>query len=195
MKCQCPPSDESFLCSLTGCEMTPHQRRLCKTRLNYREFYQERRCDHVADGGEMVNETARTQRDETTEKTGVNLENMRKTARIPRARSAPARVAPKGPGSHLKKLLAELGVKTGSSCGCNAMAAKMDAWGVEGCRFHRPEIVEHLRSQATWREKIAVAIGAVTTAATWLNPLDAAGSLLDEACRRCEEQVKREKCQ
>ncbi len=55
LKCQCPPFDEPFFCSLTGCEMTPHQRTLCKTRLNYREFFQARECDHVAHARKMVN--------------------------------------------------------------------------------------------------------------------------------------------
>lgn len=181
--CQCPTSDEPFTCSLTGCEMTRHQQHLCQSRRKYREFFQERKCDQFVDATKMVNSP------EIPDGSQVKKQRS-KPPRKNGAQKVPKQLRSLGPGGHLKKLLAELGVKTGSSCGCNSFASKMDAWGVEGCRFHRPEIVEHLKSQATWREKITVAIGAVTTAATWLNPLDAAGSLLDEALRRAEESLR-----
>jgi hypothetical protein len=52
-----------------------------------------------------------------------------------------------GPGTELKQLLHdELGIQPTASCGCDAMVAKMNAWGVEGCRANREEILAHLQS-------------------------------------------------
>ena len=55
-----------------------------------------------------------------------------------------------GPGTELKALLARVGITAEPDCSCNAMAAKMDAWGEE-CVEHMAEIVEHLRAQAEAR--------------------------------------------
>jgi hypothetical protein len=55
-----------------------------------------------------------------------------------------------GPGTELKAILARAGIVAGPGCSCNAMAARMDAWGEE-CVEHMAEIVEHLRAQAEAR--------------------------------------------
>lgn len=97
----------------------------------------------------------------------------------------PAVVA-SGPGSELKSILAELGQSAHGGCGCDDYAKKMDRWGVAGCRLNRSEIVQHLKSQAKWRDRISGAIGAVKKG-LWLNPLHPFESLVDEAIRRAEK--------
>ena len=57
----------------------------------------------------------------------------------------PAAVAPYGPGTELKKMLAALGLPT---CGeCAKLSAQMDAWGIAGCRQRRTEIATALRTR------------------------------------------------
>lgn len=51
-----------------------------------------------------------------------------------------------GPGTALKSILSELGIKPTASCGCDAMVAKMNQWGAEGCEANREEILAHLRT-------------------------------------------------
>lgn len=51
-----------------------------------------------------------------------------------------------GPGTELTKIIPNFFSSTG--CGCNAYAAKMDRWGVEGCRKKFDKIVDHLVSQS-----------------------------------------------
>jgi hypothetical protein len=203
LPCQCQPTESPFTCSRSGCTMTARQHELCsgvnctaRQHVKHARLFARQRCgghigdvnklvDHVPDVREMVG-------DQLAEKLPRIPRKVRDTRRKPektRQKQPVIRKAPplrKGPGSHLKAILAELGV-TERICGCNEYAAKMDKWGVEECRMRRPEIVAHLNSAATWRDKITVAVGAARTLALWLNPLDAAGSLLDEACRRAEE--------
>lgn len=98
-----------------------------------------------------------------------------------------------GPGTELKRLLLDLGITGWSGCGCESMAAKMNRWGPEGCREHRVEIVAWLNEKQaalSWTEKLTAAVNAVA-AELWLNPLDPAGSLVDEAIRRTENPARR----
>jgi len=53
-----------------------------------------------------------------------------------------------GPGTELKAIFAEMGVKEEEGCGCNALAAQMDQWGVEGCEKRRDEILGLLVARA-----------------------------------------------
>lgn len=89
-----------------------------------------------------------------------------------------------GPGTELKKLIAELGITAKSSCGCNKRAAEMDALGVEGVRATREQwiasILDGYHASSWWD----VATAAVTAVRLGL-PLTVAG-LLDEALRRAE---------
>ena len=55
-----------------------------------------------------------------------------------------------GPGCQLRRTFAWFGLKDDGSCGCDAFAAKMDAWG-PACWDHIEEIVEHLREAAAKR--------------------------------------------
>jgi hypothetical protein len=57
---------------------------------------------------------------------------------------------PCGPGCQLRRTCAWFGLKDDGSCGCDAFAAKMDAWG-PACWQHMEEIVNHLREAAAKR--------------------------------------------
>jgi len=89
-----------------------------------------------------------------------------------------------GPGTELKGLLAELGIKSRGGCGCNNQAAAMDVLGVEGVRVNREKfrkVLEDGYHASTWWEcakasAVAVKLGLPKT-------LD---GLLDEALRRAE---------
>jgi len=50
-----------------------------------------------------------------------------------------------GPGTELKKIFAELLISPIASCECDAMANQMNAWGPDGCREHRDDILAHLQ--------------------------------------------------
>jgi hypothetical protein len=58
-----------------------------------------------------------------------------------------------GPGTELKKLLAQIGIKATPTCTCNARAREMDAWGVEEAA--KPERIQQavgwLREEASKR--------------------------------------------
>ena len=75
----------------------------------------------------------------------------------------------KGPGTHLKLLLAEKGYRVKSSgCGCSDKANKMNAWGVARCREKIDDIVvwlEESAKKAGWLEKLAVSIPGVNLVA------------------------------
>jgi len=90
-----------------------------------------------------------------------------------------------GPGTELKELIVKLGVPACSQC--TAFADRMDEWGVDGCRIHRGEIVEYLRAkqrEMTFSQRLLAAARGAVAGMTFVDPLDAAGSLVDEAIRR-----------
>jgi hypothetical protein len=99
-------------------------------------------------------------------------------------RSQPAK---SGPGTELKKLLAELGIHPIKNCGCESLAAKMNAWG-PACREHRAEIIDAIRANwqhATIGEKLRIArAGAFAAIAGRINPLSPIGSMIDLAMER-----------
>jgi hypothetical protein len=99
-----------------------------------------------------------------------------------------------GPGTHLKSLLAQLGVRPSSVCECNRRAEQMDGWGVAECRANADEILGWLRKEQqkrSWTEKLTAAANAVMTGLAFrLDPRDPAPGLLDEALRRAEEDAK-----
>lgn len=95
-----------------------------------------------------------------------------------------------GPGTELKKLLAEFGLTDMRGCGCNAKAAAMNRWGVAGCRERFDEIRQWLvqsRKKATWGETIRAA-AAVVVGGFVVDPLDVEGSLLRVAIERAARQ-------
>src|SRR5262245_64813152 len=48
------------------------------------------------------------------------------------------------PGNALRGLIEELGLTKKENCRCEAMRQQMNNWGVDGCRHHRAEIIDHL---------------------------------------------------
>lgn len=68
--------------------------------------------------------------------------------RAPRKESKPPAY---GPGTELKALLAKFGIHASPTCGCNAMARKMDAWGPDESLNHLEEIVDVMEETAKKR--------------------------------------------
>lgn len=109
----------------------------------------------------------------------------------PKAKPAPA-PKPKpagGPGTELKRLLESLGLPAAGCEGCGGWAAKMDAWGVTGCRVpaNRAAVLGRLReSQAElgWAAKLTAAANMPVGLAARLLAADPAEVLYDEAVRR-----------
>jgi hypothetical protein len=104
------------------------------------------------------------------------------------AAPAPASAPPgRGPGTELRKVLERFGIPEPAGCACATRAAQMDAWGVEGCRRHRAEIVAWLRDE--WaklarRTRRRAAVRALR--AGFVHPFDPAGALVDRAIRQAE---------
>lgn len=116
-------------------------------------------------------------------------------ARLEASGRAPPEAAPAAlPGSELTSLLASLGLHGSGGCGCASLAARMDAWGVAGCRERREEILAHLREKAAgagWLETLKAGYLALSQGLLF-DPLDPAPGLLDEALRRAEaKEVQR----
>lgn len=57
-----------------------------------------------------------------------------------------------GPGAELKKLLAKFGIHASPTCGCNKMAARMNAWGPDESLNHIEEIVDVMEEEAKKRK-------------------------------------------
>jgi hypothetical protein len=95
-----------------------------------------------------------------------------------------------GPGTELKKILAELGIMEKPDCPCRRRANDMDILGVQGCKDNREMIVGWLRegeSRWGWKDKLAAAAKAVQSGLAFkLNPFDPFPGLVDEAIRRAE---------
>lgn len=51
-------------------------------------------------------------------------------------------------GHELKLYMAEIGIIPPQECDCNSMIAKMNMWGIGGCRENMPEILAHLKKAA-----------------------------------------------
>jgi len=99
-----------------------------------------------------------------------------------------------GPGTDLKHLIAEFGLKPTTSCACEAMLLQMNAWGVTGCREHRAEILAHLTKAYKSTANLTKLRAGLTALASHATapftggaplPLTLEG-LLDEALRRAE---------
>lgn len=76
-----------------------------------------------------------------------------------------------GPGTDLKRLLSKLGITPTAGCQCNAIARRMDAMGVEGCREHFEQIVDEMTREAIrrgWKFPGVVRVGISTLLATVL---------------------------
>jgi hypothetical protein len=93
----------------------------------------------------------------------------------------------KQPGTTLHKIIRRLGLKPTKDCACIAMIAKMNGWGVDGCRQNRGEIILHLQQayeEMTWGEWLeAIGLAAKTGFILRIKPWGKFNSLLDEAIR------------
>jgi hypothetical protein len=98
-----------------------------------------------------------------------------------------------GPGSELWRLLSELGIRHKPTCSCLGLAERMNAWGADGCRLARAEIVVGMRLNAKeygWLDVARAAAASVTRGIAWqLDLTDIYGSLVDEAIRRSGPQA------
>jgi hypothetical protein len=103
-----------------------------------------------------------------------------------------ATLAPPGPGTHLARILTEVGIHEPGCCGCGGLAASMDAWGPAGCREPANEatILAQLREnydKLGWGTVIRAGYRALRSKLAFrLNPRDPAPGLLAEAIRRAE---------
>lgn len=99
-----------------------------------------------------------------------------------------------GPGTELIGIMKELGIEAKPNCSCKATAAKMDAWGIDGCEQHRDWIVQQIEANAakwSWIEVLQIA------ARNAVNPLalslafreNVYHALLDEAIARAKSRV------
>jgi hypothetical protein len=95
---------------------------------------------------------------------------------------------PPGVGTYMKGALTALRIVPTKSCGCEAMARQMNAWGPDGCTEHLDEIVDHLRkaySKTDWLTIQRARLAAVTTGLAWeINWLDPLPSLVRLAIER-----------
>lgn len=100
-------------------------------------------------------------------------------------------------GDGLHNLIASLGIKPKRSCNCEAMRQKMNQLGPTGCREHKSEIIEHLRTaykKTDWPSVFSAALRGATH--LWLvrriNPLhpieSGLAAMVDEAIERAEKQ-------
>lgn len=98
---------------------------------------------------------------------------------------------PSGPGSELGALLKSLGIR-GCGLDCEGYSRKMDAWGPQGCREHRQEIIDRIkrkRAASTWANSVKAGLLAVVTGLAFRIDVDHPIEwLVDEAIRRAEEK-------
>lgn len=95
-------------------------------------------------------------------------------------------VALHGPGAELKKLFTSLGISKTKDCGCAAMIAQMNVWGVVGCRLpeNRLVILDHLQKHYGASSVLTKAkAGAI---AWWTETPMTLEGLLDLAIERAE---------
>jgi hypothetical protein len=101
---------------------------------------------------------------------------------------------PVGPGTELKKLIAELGIKGWSGCGCEGLAAEMDRLGVSGVRErldHYDALLREKAGEVGLVDKLRAAGNAVLSGLAFrLDPRDPYPGLIEEACRRAEAAAK-----
>lgn len=114
-------------------------------------------------------------------------ERAPKPAPIPKAKEAPKG----GAGTEMMKMADSLKVGMPSGCSCKSLAARMDAWGVQGCLEHRAEIVAEMAANAKkvpfYQRMRAALLALPAGVALEINPLDVYGSLVDLAIRRAED--------
>ena len=98
-----------------------------------------------------------------------------------------------GPGLETKLIFESLGLAPKKQCQCDAKAAWMNRWGVDGCKKRRAGIVSWLRDSQQWygpEEQAVAAYKAVRTGLAFeLDLLDLFGSIVDLAIARAEAKL------
>lgn len=92
-----------------------------------------------------------------------------------------------GPGTELKKILADMGIQPKASCSCTKRAIQMDQWGVDGCRKNLEQILEWVRDEwvkLEWMERVKLGYRAVLKGLGI--SADPIRSVVEEAIRRAE---------
>ncbi len=56
-----------------------------------------------------------------------------------------------GPGTELKRILAQLGIDEMAGCSCNATMQKMNEWGPDGCEVNIDWIISQMTAEADKR--------------------------------------------
>jgi len=103
----------------------------------------------------------------------------------------PSRTLAEGPGKELTELFAKAGATPDQCKGlCHEWADKMNAWGPDGCREHRQEIIERIKT-AMFRTWVTdqIKIGWSISREPWFNPLEPVGCIVDEAIRRASDMI------
>lgn len=102
-------------------------------------------------------------------------------AKGPARRSSPQKVTQAPPsepvGTHLASLIPDWAKSMKGGCSCKDWEAKMNRWGVAGCKNRREQIVSHLMSQ---QEHLAKPLQALPDVLKRV----AAGKLVDIAIKR-----------
>lgn len=97
------------------------------------------------------------------------------------------------PGSCLKFILASLGFNPRQDCGCEELAAYMDAIGPRGCRNNREYLVSRLRQSyqnIPWLDTPGIILRAAYKGLLiHIDPLDVPGSLLDYAVKLSDQET------
>jgi hypothetical protein len=99
------------------------------------------------------------------EVTTMNSQPPRANCRAKGGIDAPP-LMPPGPGTELKLIFVILEIVPTAECDCDLHIARMNAWGVDGCREHFDEIVAWLRAGAKrygWTAKVNAARKAIST--------------------------------
>lgn len=99
-----------------------------------------------------------------------------------------------GPGAELWSLFDELGIQAKAGCSCKSIKREMNRLGVDGCKNRRDKLLERIKKNATnygAADAVKAASKAIASGLAFrINPLDAIGSLFDEAVRRAEAKAK-----
>ncbi len=98
---------------------------------------------------------------------------------------------PSGPGTELKRQLADLGARPSLGCGCDAKIERMNEWGVDGCLEHIDEIAGWLKSAAASQSKSQrwASAWAWVKTATFAELLDPYRAMVRRACDAAREKT------
>lgn len=98
-----------------------------------------------------------------------------------------------GPGLETQLIFTSLALPPKEQCQCDAKAAWMNQWGVQGCKERRKLVVSWLRDSQQWygpEEQAIAAYNALKSGLAFkLDLLDLFGSIVDLAIARAEAKL------